>query len=227
MFRDISPITDFTGNLSLEFIDYTLGDPKYPVDESKERDVTYAAPLRVKVRLYNKESDEVKEQDVFMGDFPLMTETGTFVINGAERVIVSQLVRSPSVYFHDKTDKNGKKGFGTTVIPNRGAWLEFEIDAKDVVYCRIDRTRKLPVTVLLRALGFGSDQEIIDLIGDNEYLRNTLEKDNTEAQTKRCLKFMSVFVQASRQQLKVRKVCCTHVSSTQNAMTQLMQVVTK
>ena len=187
MFRDISPITDFTGNLSLEFIDYTLGDPKYPVDESKERDVTYAAPLRVKVRLHNKESDEVKEQDVFMGDFPLMTETGTFVINGAERVIVSQLVRSPSVYFHDKTDKNGKKGFGTTVIPNRGAWLEFEIDAKDVVYCRIDRTRKLPVTVLLRALGFGSDQEIIDLIGDNEYLRNTLEKDNTESTDKALL----------------------------------------
>ncbi len=187
MFRDISPIADFTGNLSLEFIDYTLGDPKYPVDESKERDVTYAAPLRVKVRLHNKESDEVKEQDVFMGDFPLMTETGTFVINGAERVIVSQLVRSPSVYFHDKTDKNGKKGFGATVIPNRGAWLEYEIDAKDVVYVRIDRTRKLPVTVLLRALGFGSDQEIIDLIGDNEYLRNTLEKDNTESTDKALL----------------------------------------
>ncbi|MGE6489592.1 DNA-directed RNA polymerase subunit beta [Paenisporosarcina sp. NPDC076898] len=187
MFRDISPIADFTGNLSLEFIDYTLGEPKYPVDESKERDVTYAAPLRVKVRLHNKETDEVKEQDVFMGDFPLMTETGTFVINGAERVIVSQLVRSPSVYFHDKTDKNGKKGFGATVIPNRGAWLEYEIDAKDVVYVRIDRTRKLPVTVLLRALGFGSDQEIIDLIGDNEFLRNTLEKDNTESTDKALL----------------------------------------
>jgi len=187
MFRDISPIADFAGNLSLEFIDYTLGDPKYPVDESKERDVTYAAPLRVKVRLHNKETDEVKEQDVFMGDFPLMTETGTFVINGAERVIVSQLVRSPSVYFHDKTDKNGKKGFGATVIPNRGAWLEYETDAKDVVYVRIDRTRKLPVTVLLRALGFGSDQEIIDLIGDNEYLSNTLEKDNTESTEKALL----------------------------------------
>ncbi|AYC30622.1 DNA-directed RNA polymerase subunit beta [Paenisporosarcina cavernae] len=187
MFRDISPITDFTGNLSLEFIDYTLADPKYPVDESKERDVTYAAPLRVKVRLHNKETEEVKEQDVFMGDFPLMTETGTFIINGAERVIVSQLVRSPSVYFHDKTDKNGKKGFGATVIPNRGAWLEYETDAKDVVYVRIDRTRKLPVTVLLRALGFGTDQEIIDLIGDNEYLRNTLEKDNTESTEKALL----------------------------------------
>ncbi|KON82780.1 DNA-directed RNA polymerase subunit beta [Rossellomorea marisflavi] len=180
MFRDISPIEDFTGNLSLEFIDYSLGDPKYSVEESKERDVTYSAPLRVKVRLVNKETGEVKDQDVFMGDFPLMTDTGTFVINGAERVIVSQLVRSPSVYFSGKVDKNGKKGFTATVIPNRGAWLEYETDAKDVVYVRIDRTRKLPVTVLLRALGFGSDQEIIDLIGDNEYIRNTLEKDNTE-----------------------------------------------
>ena len=187
MFHDISPIEDFTGNLSLEFVDYTLGDPKYDVDECKERDVTYAAPLRVKVRLHNKETNEVKEQDVFMGDFPLMTETGTFIINGAERVIVSQLVRSPSVYFNEKTDKNGKKGFGATVIPNRGAWLEYETDAKDVVYVRIDRTRKLPATVLLRALGFGTDQEIIDIIGDNEYLRNTLEKDNTEGTEKALL----------------------------------------
>ena len=187
MFQDISPIEDFTGNLSLEFIDYSLGDPKYSVEESKERDVTYSAPLRVKVRLVNKETGEVKDQDVFMGDFPLMTETGTFVINGAERVIVSQLVRSPSVYFSGKLDKNGKSGFTATVIPNRGAWLEYETDAKDVVYVRIDRTRKLPVTVLLRALGFGSDQEIIELIGDNEYLRNTLEKDNTESVEKALL----------------------------------------
>lgn len=187
MFQDISPIEDFTGNLSLEFIDYSLGEPKYPVEESKERDVTYSAPLRVKVRLVNKETGEVKDQDVFMGDFPLMTETGTFVINGAERVIVSQLVRSPSVYYSGKLDKNGKKGFTATVIPNRGAWLEYETDAKDVVYVRIDRTRKLPVTVLLRALGFGSDQEIIDLIGDNEYIRNTLEKDNTESAEKALL----------------------------------------
>jgi len=184
MFKDISPIEDFTGNLSLEFIDYSLGDPKYSVEESKERDVTYSAPLRVKVRLVNKETGEVKDQDVFMGDFPLMTETGTFIVNGAERVIVSQLVRSPSVYFSKKVDKNGKQGFTATVIPNRGAWLEYETDAKDVVYVRIDRTRKLPVTVLLRALGFGSDQEILDLIGDNEYLRNTLEKDNTESTEK-------------------------------------------
>ncbi|MBQ0137849.1 MAG: DNA-directed RNA polymerase subunit beta [Kurthia sp.] len=187
MFRDISPIEDFTGNLSLEFVDYSLGEPKYDVDECKQRDTTYAAPLRVKVRLHNKETADVKEQEVFMGDFPLMTETGTFIINGAERVIVSQLVRSPSVYYHDKTDKNGKKGFGATVIPNRGAWLEYETDAKDVVHVRIDRTRKLPVTVLLRALGFASDQEIIDLIGDNEYLRNTLEKDNTESTEKALL----------------------------------------
>lgn len=187
MFQDISPIEDFTGNLSLEFIDYSLGEPKYSVEESKERDVTYSAPLRVKVRLVNKETGEVKDQDVFMGDFPLMTDTGTFVINGAERVIVSQLVRSPSVYYSEKVDKNGKKGFTATVIPNRGAWLEYETDAKDVVYVRIDRTRKLPVTVLLRALGFGSDQEIIELIGDNEYIRNTLEKDNTESTEKALL----------------------------------------
>ncbi|MEK4222207.1 DNA-directed RNA polymerase subunit beta [Bacillus sp. FSL W8-0116] len=180
MFQDISPIEDFTGNLSLEFIDYSLGEPKYLVEEAKQRDATYSAPLRVKVRLVNKETGEVKDQEVFMGDFPLMTETGTFIINGAERVIVSQLVRSPSVYFNGKMDKNGKQGFTATVIPNRGAWLEYETDAKDIVYVRIDRTRKLPVTVLLRALGFGSDQEIIELLGDNEYLRNTLEKDNTD-----------------------------------------------
>ncbi|WP_257351164.1 DNA-directed RNA polymerase subunit beta [Pseudalkalibacillus decolorationis] len=187
MFHDISPIEDFTGNLVLEFIDYSLGEPKYSVEESKERDVTYAAPLRVKVRLINKETGEVKEQEVFMGDFPLMTDTGTFIINGAERVIVSQLVRSPSVYYNEKLDKNGKKGFTATVIPNRGAWLELETDAKDVVHVRIDRTRKIPVTVLLRALGFGSDQEIIDLLGEDEYLRNSLEKDNTEGTEKALL----------------------------------------
>ena len=180
MFRDISPIEDFTGNLSLEFVDYRLGEPKYDLEESKNRDATYAAPLRVKVRLIIKETGEVKEQEVFMGDFPLMTDTGTFVINGAERVIVSQLVRSPSVYFNEKIDKNGRENYDATIIPNRGAWLEYETDAKDIVYVRIDRTRKLPLTVLLRALGFSSDQEIIDLLGDSEYLRNTLEKDSTE-----------------------------------------------
>jgi len=187
MFDDISPIMDFTGNLVLEFIDYSLGDPKYSVDESKERDVTYAAPLRVKVRLLNKETGEVKEQEVFMGDFPLMTDTGTFIINGAERVIVSQLVRSPSVYFNAKIDKNGKRTFSATVIPNRGAWLELETDVKDVIYVRIDRTRKIPATVLLRALGFSSDAEIIALLGDDEYLRNTLEKDNTDSTEKALL----------------------------------------
>jgi DNA-directed RNA polymerase subunit beta len=184
MFQDISPIQDFTGNLVLEFIDYSLGEPKYTVDDSKERDVTYAAPLRVKVRLFNKETGEVKEQEVFMGDFPIMTDTGTFIINGAERVIVSQLVRSPSVYFSTKIDKNGKKNYTATVIPNRGAWLELETDAKDIIYVRIDRTRKIPVTVLLRALGFGTDAEIIDLLGDDEYIRNTLDKDNTDSTDK-------------------------------------------
>ncbi|WP_213528328.1 DNA-directed RNA polymerase subunit beta [Paenibacillus sp. J31TS4] len=184
MFQDISPIQDFTGNLVLEFIDYSLGEPKYTVDDCKERDVTYAAPLRVKVRLINKETGEVKEQEVFMGDFPLMTETGTFIINGAERVIVSQLVRSPSVYYSTKIDKNGKKTYTATVIPNRGAWLELETDAKDIIYVRIDRTRKIPVTVLLRALGFGTDAEILDLLGDDEYIRNTLDKDNTDSTDK-------------------------------------------
>src|SRR5690625_3490702 len=187
MFEDISPIEDFTGNLSLEFIDYSLGEPKYSVAESKERDVTYNAPLRVKVRLINNKTGEIKEQEVFMGDFPLMTDTGTFIINGAERVIVSQLVRSPSVYYNIKMNPNGREGLTATVIPNRGAWLEMETDARDTVYIRIDRTRKLPITVLLRALGFSEDEEIIDLIGDNEYLRNTLEKDNTETAEKALL----------------------------------------
>lgn len=187
MFSDISPIEDFAGNLSLEFVDYSLGESKYPVEESKERDVTYSAPLRVKVRLINNQTGEVKEQEVFMGDFPLMTGTGTFIINGAERVIVSQLVRSPSVYFNDKIDKNGKRGLTATVIPNRGAWLEFETDARDVSHVRIDRTRKMPITVLLRALGLNTDEEMIDLIGENEYLRTTLEKDNVETAEKALL----------------------------------------
>lgn len=184
MFQEISPIEDFTGNLVLEFIDYSLGEPKYSIEEAKERDVTYAAPLRVKVRLINQETGEVKEQEVFMGDFPLMTDTGTFIINGAERVIVSQLVRSPSVYFNTKVDKNGKTSYTGTVIPNRGAWLELETDAKDIVYVRIDRTRKLPVTALLRALGFSTDAEIIEVLGDEEYVRYTLDKDNTDSTEK-------------------------------------------
>jgi len=181
-FHDISPIHDFTGNLVLEFLDYTLGDPKYEVEECKERDVTYAAPLRVKVRLINKETGEVKEQEVFMGDFPLMTDKGTFIINGAERVIVSQLVRSPGVYFAEQIDPSGKKLFTATIIPNRGAWLEFETDVNDHVFVRVDRTRKIPVTVLVRALGYGSNSMVMDLFKDNKYIQDTLTRDNTETE---------------------------------------------
>ncbi|EGW39875.1 DNA-directed RNA polymerase subunit beta [Desulfosporosinus sp. OT] len=181
MFRDISPIQDFTGNLVLEFIDYSLGEAKYQVEECKERDVTFAAPLRVKVRLINKETGEVKEQEVFMGDFPLMTDKGTFIINGAERVIVSQLVRSPGVYYAEQIDASGKKLYGATVIPNRGAWLEFESDVNDNIFVRVDRTRKLPGTVLIRALGYASNGQILELFNDNEYIRATLERDNSES----------------------------------------------
>lgn len=182
VFEDINPITDYTGNLILEFIDYSLDydNIKYPIEECKERDATYAAPLKVKVRLVNKETGEVKDQEVFMGDFPLMTEQGTFVINGAERVIVSQLVRSPGVYFDEAIDKTGKSLFSSTVIPNRGAWIEYETDSNDVIYVRIDRTRKLPLTVFIRALGLGSDNEIIQFFGEDEHLRATIEKDSTK-----------------------------------------------
>lgn len=180
VFEDISPIEDYTGNLILEFVDYSLEDkPKYDIEECKDRDATYCAPLKVKVRLINKETGEIKEQEVFMGDFPLMTEKGTFIINGAERVIVSQLVRSPGVYYALERDKTGKKLISSTVIPNRGAWLEYETDSNDVISVRVDRTRKQPVTVLLRALGIGTDAEIIELLGEDERLAATLEKDNT------------------------------------------------
>lgn len=182
MFRDISPIQDFTGNLILEFVDYSLGEPKYAVEECKERDVNFAAPLRVKVRLINKETGEVKEQEVFMGDFPLMTDKGTFIINGAERVIVSQLVRSPGVYYNEQIDPSGKMIYGATIIPNRGAWLEFETDVNENVFVRVDRTRKLPVTVLLRALGYGSNGQIAELFHDDERIRLTLERDHTESE---------------------------------------------
>ena len=181
VFEDISPIEDYTGNLILEFVDYSLDDkPKYDIEECKDRDATYCAPLKVKVRLINKETGEIKEQEVFMGDFPLMTEKGTFVINGAERVIVSQLVRSPGVYYALERDKTGKKLISSTLIPNRGAWLEYETDSNDVISVRVDRTRKQPVTVLLRALGIGTDAEIIELLGEDERLAATLEKDNTK-----------------------------------------------
>lgn len=180
MFSEISPIQDFTGNLVLEFIGYSLGEPKYSVDECKERDATYSVPLRVRVRLINKETGEVKEQEVFMGDFPLMTENGTFIINGAERVIVSQLVRSPGVYFNSQIDFSGKVLYAGTIIPNRGAWLEFETDINDVIYVRVDRTRKVPATVLLRAIGYGSNNDILRLYDHDPRILATLEKDHTD-----------------------------------------------
>jgi len=182
VFDDISPITDYTENLVLEFVDYYLEDnAKYSVEECKERDVTYAKTLKVRVRLINRETGEVKEQDVFMGDFPIMTEQGTFIINGAERVIVSQLVRSPGVYYSEEIDKTGKRLYSATVIPNRGAWLEYETDSNDVMYVRVDRTRKINVTVLLRALGYGTDAQLKDLLGENERLLATLDTDNTNS----------------------------------------------
>jgi len=178
VFEDISPIKDYADNLVLEFVDYSLTDaPKYEQEECKERDVTYAAPLKVKVRLINKETGEVKEQEVFMGDFPLMTEKGTFIYNGAERVVVTQLVRSPGPYYDVTVDKSNNKLFATTVIPNRGAWLEYETDSNEIISVRVDRTRKQPVTTLLRALGFGSNEEIIEIFGNDSRLLKTLEKD--------------------------------------------------
>ncbi len=180
MFHDLSPIQDFTGNLILEFVDYFLGEAKYDVENCKERDMTFAAPLRVKVRLINKETGEVKEQEVFMGDFPLMTEKGTFIINGAERVIVSQLVRSPGVYYKEQVDPSGVEIFGATIIPNRGAWLEFESDTNKNIFVRVDRTRKLPVTVLVRALGYSNNSQILDLFDNDSKIQLSLEKDNTE-----------------------------------------------
>jgi DNA-directed RNA polymerase subunit beta len=182
VFHDISNITDYSGNLVLEFVDYSIDSkPKYSVEESKERDATYSAALRVKVHLINKETGEVKEQEIFMGDFPLMTEQGTFIINGAERVIVSQLVRAPGIYYSMQYDKTGKPLFSNTVIPNRGAWLEYETDSNDVLYVRVDRTRKLPITVLLRALGCGTDSEITDMFGENEIILATIDKDTAKS----------------------------------------------
>ena len=180
VFKDVGAITDYTGNLELTFLDYTLEDnPKYSVTECKERDATYAAPLKVRIRLRNKETEEIKEQEIFMGDFQLMTESGTFIINGAERVIVSQLVRSPGVYYASARDKAGKELFSSTVIPNRGAWLEYETDSNDVFYVRIDKNRKLPVTTFIRSLGASTDQEITNLFGDEPLLRATIDKDTT------------------------------------------------
>ena len=182
VFDDISPIADYSGHLSLEFVDFTLceDDVKYTIDECKERDATYAAPLKVRVRLHNKETDEINEHEIFMGDLPLMTKTGTFVINGAERVIVSQLVRSPGIYYGIAHDKLGKKLYSATVIPNRGAWLEYETDSNDVFYVRVDRTRKVPITVLIRALGIGTNAEIIDMFGEEPKILASFGKDTAE-----------------------------------------------
>ncbi len=182
VFDDISPISDFSGHLSLEFVDFTLceDDVKYTIEECKERDATYAAPLKVRVRLYNKDNDEINEHEIFMGDLPLMTKTGTFVINGAERVIVSQLVRSPGIYYGIAHDKLGKELYSSTVIPNRGAWLEYETDSNDVFYVRVDRTRKVPITVLIRALGIGTNAEILDLFGEEPKILASFGKDVAE-----------------------------------------------
>ena len=180
VFEDLFPVENFSGTLSLEFGDYHFDEPKYSIKESKDRESTYSAPLRVDVRLFNRETGEVKEQEIFMGDMPIMTDSGTFVINGAERVIVSQLVRSPSVYFNHEIDKNGRELITSQIIPNRGTWLEFETDARDVLYVRIDRTRKVPITTLLRAFGLSSDDQILKMFGDDEYLKNTIAKDSTK-----------------------------------------------
>ena len=180
VFEDLFPVENFSGTLSLEFGDYHFDEPKYSIKESKDRESTYSAPLRVEVRLFNRETGEVKEQEIFMGDMPIMTDSGTFIVNGAERVIVSQLVRSPSVYFNREIDKNGRELITNQIIPNRGTWLEFEVDARDVLYVRIDRTRKVPITTLLRAFGLSSDDEILKLFGEDEYLKNTIAKDSTK-----------------------------------------------
>jgi len=180
VFEDFSPVESFSGSLSLEFGDYVFDTPRYSIRECKDRQITYAAPLKVQTRLFNNETGEVKEQEIFLGDMPLMTESGTFVINGAERVVVSQLVRSPSVYFSKEVDKNGKPVFASKVIPTRGTWLEYETDAKDVLYVRIDRTRKVPLTTLLRAFGLSTDEDILSMFDNNEYLKNTIERDSTK-----------------------------------------------
>ncbi|MBR1413541.1 MAG: DNA-directed RNA polymerase subunit beta [Bacilli bacterium] len=179
VFKDIFPVESFTGNISLEFDDYSFDEPRYSTKESRERMVNYAAPLKVQARLFIHETGEVKEQEIFLGDMPLMTDAGTFIINGAERVIVSQLVRSPSVYFKREIDKNGRRIISGEVIPNKGTWLEYELDARDVLYVRIDRTRKVPITTFLRALGLSSNEDITNVFGENEYILNTFEKDTT------------------------------------------------
>jgi DNA-directed RNA polymerase subunit beta len=181
--RDISPIVDFSGNLVLEFFDYYMEEKtKYTLEEAKERDATYSTRLHVKVRLINRETGEIKEQEIYLGDFPLMTDSGTFGINGAERVVVSQLVRSPGCYYAEEFDKTGKKIYTSTVMPIRGAWLEYETDANDVFYVRVDRTRKIPVTTLLRAIGISTDQQMLDLFGEEDKIIATINKDPIKTQ---------------------------------------------
>src|SRR5574344_1231628 len=180
VFDDLFPVENFSGTLSLEFGDYHFDEPRYSIKECKDRESTFAAPLKVDVRLFNNETGEVKEQEIFLGDMPIMTDSGTFVINGAERVIVSQLVRSPSVYFNHEIDKNGRELITSQIIPTRGTWLEFETDARGVLYVRIDRTRKVTLTTLLRAFGLSSDEEILKTFGEDEYLENTILKDSTK-----------------------------------------------
>ena len=181
VFEDLFPVESFTGNISLEFGDYSFDEPRYSIKECKERMLTFAAPLKVEARVFINETGEVKEQEVFLGDMPMMTEAGTFIINGVERVIQSQLVRSPSIYFKREIDKNGRPVVSGEVIPNKGTWLEFELDARDVIYVRIDRTRKVTITTLLRALGLSSDEAIKEVFGeDNYFINNTLEKDSTK-----------------------------------------------
>jgi DNA-directed RNA polymerase subunit beta len=187
--QEVFPISDFTGHLELGFIDYSLGEPKYEVQECKERDVSYQAPLKLKVRLSDKESGEIKESEVYMGDLPLMTDKGTFIINGAERVVVSQLVKSPGVYFNEKMDAAGNNLYGATIIPNRGAWFELEMDSAGVIYTRIDKTRKIPVSVLLRALGYESNEDILGLFNNDEAIARTLDKDTTTNKKEALIEF--------------------------------------
>ncbi len=187
--QEVFPISDFTGHLELDFIDYSLGDPKYSVQDCKERDVSYQAPLKLRVRLTDKENGDIKESEVYMGDLPLMTEKGTFIINGAERVVVSQLVKSPGVYFNEKYDVAGNVLYGATVIPNRGAWFELEMDSAGVIYTRIDKTRKIPVTVLLRCLGYETNESILELYNDDDNIKITLDKDTPSNRKEALIEF--------------------------------------
>jgi len=219
VFKDVATITDYTGNLELSFLDYSMNEPpKYTVEECKERDATYAKPIKVRVRLHNKETDEIKEQEIFMGDFPLMTNGGTFVINGAERVIVSQIVRSPGMYYGDEVDKADQHIYSATVIPYRGAWLEYETDLNNVFYVRIDKNRKIPITCLIRALGVASDGSK----SCSATIRSSTPRSSaTPARPAKslCLRSTASSVRANRPQSRARRAISTRCSSTRAAMT--------